>query len=985
MVQRIIFTATLALAFIGEVSATNQYTLVDDYAGTNFFDMFDFYTGADPTTGFVSYTSKEVAENANSELGVELTKVENGQAYMGVDYVNVVTTGRPSVRIQSKETYTHGLIIADLAHMPASICGTWPAFWTVNSTNYPQYGEIDILENINEKTVSLQTLHTQDGCYISGNQYSSQLQDNVTSYNCDDTATSSIFGAQDATSACSGTNTDPNSYGTPFNSNGGGVYAMQWTSDVIRMWNFGPDAIPADITAGTPDPSTWTLPSFTTEGGVCNIDELFANHKIVFDTTFCGGYAGQTGFWEETTCYDADKFPTCDSYVGANPAAYKEAYWLINSVKVYQNDTLAATSAASTSSTSALVASTSTQISTTASPVISSTARAESLLSIATSVASSIASVVAASSSSSASCVSIGVLLSGQIACPASSLEVSSTTSIIASVSSVATVVPITTQVEASSTAIIIASVSSLQVSSVASVAPSGSSIASAMTTISVPHSHTTSTIYGTNTRTDEVGSVITETIILSTTICPITAAEGEASSTAIISSSISSVQASSVASAMTTISVPHSHTTSTIYGTNTRTDEVGSVITETIILSTTICPITAAEGEASSTAIISSSISSVQASSVASAMTTISVPHSHTTSTIYGTNTRTDEVGSVVTETIILSTTICPITAVEGEATPSPSSVNADSTTTIQSTLTSIQLASTIYSTVTLSGGASAASSTLSLVLSLSATTLATTQISEAAYAWSTVTNEGASTVVDIGSSTASLISIPTVSVSSEIEGAIPSSTAISSISLSCETTSVSSAACVASGALVSGETASPESPAKAINTNTAISAQPSTASSADAPVVLSTATVIPMQSVAVQATTTAEILSIPQPSSALAQPETAIPIIFTPTYATTSFVTQPTSASTYNSTSSQTSTSSNVSVTGTGILIDTATLSSTETFTFAMPSVYSATGTSDSSAVTAYPLLESGVGRVNVRGSLIIAVGAIILGLVL
>ena len=265
---------------------------------------------------------------------------------MGVDYVNVVTTGRPSVRIQSKESYTHGLIIADLAHMPASICGTWPAFWTVNTTNYPRYGEIDILENINEKTVSLQTLHTEEGCYISGNQYSTQLKDNVTTYNCDDSATSSIFGAQDATSACSGTNSDPNSYGTTFNSNGGGVYAMQWTSDVIRMWNFGPDAIPADITAGTPDPSTWDLPAFTTEGGVCNIDGLFANHHIIFDTTFCGVYAGKTKFWQETTCYDAEKYPTCDSYVGANPEAYKEAYWLINSVKVYQNDTLAATSAA---------------------------------------------------------------------------------------------------------------------------------------------------------------------------------------------------------------------------------------------------------------------------------------------------------------------------------------------------------------------------------------------------------------------------------------------------------------------------------------------------------------------------------------------------------------------------------------------------------------------------------------------------------------
>ncbi|TEY61119.1 hypothetical protein BOTCAL_0174g00010 [Botryotinia calthae] len=838
MIQRIVSTAILALAFIGEVSATNKYTLVDDYAGTNFFDMFDFYTGADPTSGFVSYTSKEVAENANSELGVALTKVENGQAYMGVDYVNVVTTGRPSVRIQSKETYTHGLIIADLAHMPASICGTWPAFWTVNTINYPRYGEIDILENVNEKTVSLQTLHTEEGCYISGNQYSTQLKDNVTTYNCDDSASSSIFGAQEGNSACSGTNPDPNSYGTTFNNNGGGVYAMQWTSDVIRMWNFGPDAIPADITAGTPDPSTWDLPAFTTEGGVCNIDGLFANHHIIFDTTFCGVYAGKTKFWQETTCYDAEKYPTCDSYVGANPEAYKEAYWLINSVKVYQNDTLAATSAASASSTSAAIVATSTKISTTASPVISSTARAESLLGVATSEAASIAS----SSSSSAACVSTGALLSGQTACPASSVEASS-----------------------------------------------------------------------------------------------------------------------------------------------------------------------------------------VEQSSVAGVLTTASVPYPHTTSTIYGTNTRTDELGSVVTETVILSTTIFPITAAEGEATPSPSSANFDSTTTIQSTITSVKSAATIYSTVTLPGEGSSAiivatskiaqttapaaqsssteiavasspiiSSTSVLGVAVSSPVLEntssaivletatvipeayTTQVSEPAYAWSTVTTEGTSTVVPVGSS-------PSVPASAESDSSVPTASAGAS---SGETTSVSSAACVPSGgALLSGQTACPETPLKAVSSSAATSSTTSVTNTpipTDASVVLSTATVIPMQSAPAPIATSAEGISTPQSSSVVAQAGTTSPIIFTPTYATTSFVTKPTSAST-NSTSTQTITSSSVSITGTGILIDTSTLGSTETFTFAMPSIYSATGTSDASAVTAYPYLDSGVSKVSVRGSIMAAMGVMALLLVI
>ncbi|KAG4033627.1 hypothetical protein MFRU_004g01310 [Monilinia fructicola] len=783
MIQRIVSTATLALAFIGEVSAANKYTLVDNYAGTNFFDMFDYYTGADASAGYVSYTSKEVAENANSELGVALTKVENGQAYMGVDYVNVVTAGRPSVRIQSKQTYTHGLIIADLAHMPASICGTWPAFWTVNSTNYPKYGEIDILENISEKTVSLQTLYTNEGCYISGNQYSTQLRDNITTYNCDNSATSSIFGAQDATSACSGTNTDPNSYGTPFNNNGGGVYAMQWTSDVIRIWNFGPDAIPADITAGTPDPSTWTLPAFTTEGGVCNIDELFANHKIVFDTSFCGGRAGKTEFWQETTCYDAEQYPTCDSYVRANPAAYKEAYWLINSVKVYQNDSLAATSAAAASSESASTAST--KISATATPTITSASQAEPLLVLAASDVTSLASVT--SSSSASPCVSTGVLLSGQTACPLASVDEPSSTNIIASTSSLAGVL-------------------------------------------------------------------------------------------------------------------------------------------------------------------------------------TSSIPHPHTTSTIYGTNTRTDELGSVVTETIILSTTICPYTAAEGKATPLPSSGNLNLTTATQNTTTSIKSAATLYSTVTLSGEKTtlaAESTSGSVVILQTATVLPeayTSQTSVAAHTSSTTSTKETSTSVPISSS----LSVPA---SADSDSSVPTS---STGANSGETTSISSAACVASGALGPSETACPETPIKAISPSIAISSQTSNTSisATEAPTVLSMAT-------------SAEGVSTFQSSTA-PQPGTVTPIISTPVYATTSFLTNPTSTPT-NSISSQTITSSATSVSGTNILIDTATQGHIETFTFALPSAYSPTGTSDASAVTGYPYLDSGVSRVGARRGLVIALGMMGLGLVI
>lgn len=50
---------------------------------------------------------------------------------MGVDYSTYIypnmTQGRASIRIESKKTYTHALIISDIAHMPGGICGTWPA------------------------------------------------------------------------------------------------------------------------------------------------------------------------------------------------------------------------------------------------------------------------------------------------------------------------------------------------------------------------------------------------------------------------------------------------------------------------------------------------------------------------------------------------------------------------------------------------------------------------------------------------------------------------------------------------------------------------------------------------------------------------------------------------------------------------------------------------------------------------------------------
>jgi hypothetical protein len=209
----------------------------------------------------------------------------------------------------------------------------------VSHVNYPQYGEIDILENINENTNSLQALHTTPGCTLAGNQGKTRQSSSMTSYNCSDQATTGPYGTtQSLGQGCAASSTIANTYGTPFNNAGGGVVAMEWTDSYIKMWSFSPNAIPANIASGKPDTSTWGTPTFTTGGGTCVINDHFKGHNVVFDTTFCGVYAGQDYFWQQTSCYknNPTKYASCSAYVAANPAAFKDANWIINSLKVYQ-------------------------------------------------------------------------------------------------------------------------------------------------------------------------------------------------------------------------------------------------------------------------------------------------------------------------------------------------------------------------------------------------------------------------------------------------------------------------------------------------------------------------------------------------------------------------------------------------------------------------------------------------------------------------
>jgi hypothetical protein len=85
---------------------------------------------------------------------------------------------------------------------------------------------------------------------------------------------------------CGGYSPSSTSYGDAFNSVGGGVYAMDWQSDGIKVWMFNRANIPSDITSGNPDTRNWGSPEFVFAGPAANIGSHFSDHKIIFDMTY---------------------------------------------------------------------------------------------------------------------------------------------------------------------------------------------------------------------------------------------------------------------------------------------------------------------------------------------------------------------------------------------------------------------------------------------------------------------------------------------------------------------------------------------------------------------------------------------------------------------------------------------------------------------------------------------------------------------------
>lgn len=309
---------TCMFLLVLRITTAARYTLADDYfAGGSFFDRFSFWDAPDPTNGFVQYQSRERAQGW-------LIDGAASNARLMVDHNSIAPGGRSSVRITSRQSYQLGLFVVDIDHMPGGVCGTWPAFWMVGP-DWPNQGEIDIIEGVNDQQTNDITLHTGPDCSIT-TRGGAPFSGSVVHADCTSAAGSN--------EGCKIATDDTQTYGSAFNAIGGGVYATEWTSTAISVYFFPRGSIPPDVSSTSLDPSRWGEPLARFEG-VCDMANSFRDQQIVFDTTFCGDWAGAD--WPSSSCASRTR-QTCEEFVAQSPQAFIDAYWSVNGLRVYQQD-----------------------------------------------------------------------------------------------------------------------------------------------------------------------------------------------------------------------------------------------------------------------------------------------------------------------------------------------------------------------------------------------------------------------------------------------------------------------------------------------------------------------------------------------------------------------------------------------------------------------------------------------------------------------
>jgi len=317
--MKFIHSFLLSVFTCASLSFASPYILSDNVVGFDFYQYFDWEAIPDPTEGRVNYVDQATSIKQN------LTFASDDTFILRTDFHNVLKPdgpGRNSVRIRSKKTFTTHVAIFDVRHMPQG-CGTWPAIWETKESGWPQGGEIDILEGVNDQGPNRATLHTSPGCQMPPQLLRFQTGEAIAS-NCDTTI--------NGNAGCSVVFPTNQSYGPTLNDEGGGWFAIERTDTDISVWFWSRYSlfVPFEVKEGsnTVDPLTWGFPAAHFPNTFCDLASHFSEENIIINLTLCGGWAGSV--YQDSGCPS-----TCIDHVNNNPASFKNAYFDFASIRTF--------------------------------------------------------------------------------------------------------------------------------------------------------------------------------------------------------------------------------------------------------------------------------------------------------------------------------------------------------------------------------------------------------------------------------------------------------------------------------------------------------------------------------------------------------------------------------------------------------------------------------------------------------------------------
>lgn len=297
--------------------AEGEYKQTHHAVGDGHYDFWNWWGHDDPTHGRVQYVDFDTSRNLN------LTGSEGEKFIIRTDTTQGVLDpngpGRRAVRLESKEAFSYFTAILDVEHMPEGM-GTWPAYWTCGD-QWPNGGELDIIEGVNNGERNLMSLHTSEGCTQPDDR---DMTGEKGYFDCN---ANGAHGNQ----GCNVVDYDTSSFGPNFNAAGGGWYVVERTSTYIKVWFWkrNDPNVPAEVKSntGAVSPSGWGRPVAHFVNQSCDLASKFGPNKFIINTTFCGDWGGNAYNGGMGACID---------FVNNNPAEFEKAYWSINRMTIYQ-------------------------------------------------------------------------------------------------------------------------------------------------------------------------------------------------------------------------------------------------------------------------------------------------------------------------------------------------------------------------------------------------------------------------------------------------------------------------------------------------------------------------------------------------------------------------------------------------------------------------------------------------------------------------